>query len=195
MAQSPCSMDNTKKLEPLYSSFFSLCNPHGLHTESRHPQYLSLLGGDNELKEGLIFSPGINLCEIIEHSGQGAKRPDVVLPLLHKVLKHLRRKEEGQEYQIFLLNPELWCSLLELGSHCGSHLSQEQLQQIKTWKAFLWFPPDYQLMPKVEDVWCLLSILIKLLKLFNMLIFTIDFMRDHMLIRRKKKQTNPFILL
>lgn len=107
MAQSPCSMDNTKKLEPLYSSFFSLCNPHGLHTESRHPQYLSLLGGDNELKEGLIFSPGINLCEIIEHSGQGAKRPDVVLPLLHKVLKHLRRKEEGQEYQIFLLNPEL----------------------------------------------------------------------------------------
>lgn len=82
------------ELEPPNSSFLSFYDHHGLHTERmRCPQYLSLLGGYNELKEGLIFSPGVNLCDIIQHSAQGAKGPEILLPLLHKVLKHLRRKE------------------------------------------------------------------------------------------------------
>lgn len=93
-------MDCVSELEPSNSSFLSFYNHHSLHTESVWcPQYLSLLGGYNELKEGLILSPGVNLCDIIQHSGQGAKGPEVLLPLLHKVLKHLRRKEGGQRYQ------------------------------------------------------------------------------------------------
>lgn len=62
-------------------------------------QYLSFLGGYYELKEGLIFSPGVNLCDIIQHSAQGAKGPEILLPLLHKVLKHLKRKGGRQGYQ------------------------------------------------------------------------------------------------
>jgi len=98
--QSPCSMDNISELEPSNSSFFSFYNHHGLHIESMWcPQYLSLLGWDNQLKERQIFSPGVNLCEIIEHTGQGAEGPEIALPLLHKVLKHLRRKEGNRGYQ------------------------------------------------------------------------------------------------
>lgn len=89
MVQSPCSMDYISELEPSNSSFLSFYDHHG---SMRCPQYLSLLGGYNELKEGLIFSPGVNLCDIIQHSGQGPKGQEILLPLLHKVLKHLMRK-------------------------------------------------------------------------------------------------------
>lgn len=100
MVQSPCSVDCISELEPSNSSFLSFYNHHVLPTECLWcPRYLSLLGGYYELKEGLIFSPGVNLCDIIQHSAQGAKGPEILLPLLHKVLKHLRRKEGGQGYQ------------------------------------------------------------------------------------------------
>ena len=53
-----------------------------------HP-YLPFFGGDHKLQKGHLFSPGVDLREVVESGSQWPAGPLDVLPLLHEVLKHL----------------------------------------------------------------------------------------------------------